>query len=89
MARPLTLDPDRLFPADPRTREIEQALAGREARGEGVVAVGDQAARQLEPGRAQRILEALAAFAGGSEAVRPEDEAYPLMPDPDEVAHGL
>jgi len=26
MARPLTLDPDRLFPADPRTREIARAL---------------------------------------------------------------
>src|SRR5437868_11954997 len=56
-------------------REIEQPVGGGDPGLERVIALRDQAARQTDAGRLQRVLEALPPLARGAEAVRSLDQA--------------
>src|SRR3569623_1785104 len=60
-------------------RYVQQTLRRGDAALERIIAVGDQAARQLDPGLDQRILESLFPLARGAEAMRAADQADPAM----------
>jgi hypothetical protein len=72
-----------------RRRQVEQAVGRRDAGFERIVARRDQAARQLDPGGRQGILEAEPALGGRTEAVRPFDEADHPVPLLDQISGRL